>query len=1588
MPAQPPSLVQPAAAPITIPLPAGDTPLEVHSAAAGIAPLASSSTMHLAGTLEGSGKSVACLVDSGASGNFIDIAVARAAGVELSPSGRVVRLADGTERPVDGVARVTLALHTDEGVPIKYTVDLCVTELKGFDVILGMPWLSNTNPSVDWQARSLRAQRSDGSWAHLTRVETDHEGQQQRRAPVKCAAIKLNKWSKLMKQRDLSDFALMVVRPAIAGRRSALHLAATQTATAEADDKPRDPRLVKLLDEFKDVLPAELPPGLPPDRGVAHRIETVADAKPHAPPLRRYSPAEDAEIRKQVSLLLDRGHLRESVSPWGAMVLLARKKDGSLRFCVDYRALNNQTVKNRYALPHADQCFDRAQGCSVFSKLDLHSGFWQILLDEGSAHLTAFRTHFGHYEYTVLPMGLCNAPATFQALMHKVLRKELDQFALAFLDDIFVFSHSVEEHLGHLRTVLTRMRENRLYLKPSKCEWMKDEVEFLGHRIGRDGLTVDPHKVDAIKQWPVPTDVSALRSFLGLANYYRRFIRCYSDLALPLTNLTGDVEWKWGEVEQKAFDALKGHLSTTPVLALADTTKPFVIHTDASGFAVGAVLMQDQGRGLQPVSFISQKMSAAERNYAPHEQELLALVYACGLWRHYLEGGQPFTLLSDHKTLRHFATQPNLSPRQVRWYDKLTPFDFEIKYIEGVKNVVADALSRREDHFAGQGFSLDQLLRRAKVTGTTSKTDYLAALRFLEGDGSKPEAALPFLRLAAMAVTGPQGPASTPREAGVELAALRLAALQAASADSAAVVARRAAQDAARTNVPLAADRPPVNKKGEVVMPSQRCTADKRDGTQCKGWTRHGEFCWGHLAMYGGLRIKDSTIADAGKGLYANRDFAKGEVVAHYTGDIVPESYDDVDTGSHQSRYLLSLTRSTLIDAARTNTAPGRMVNDPRGSGKKQNVSFCCDQRNKTVTLKATRAIKKGAELLVSYGRAYWTAARSGLKAQAAGDRPPMAIKRKGQQRGVAHVPVEGAVVRGSRESPIELGTAATRARGSATGAPSTTSRTGPPTAADSTLARHASWLSEVRARAQEDAAYTALLAQPPTEYSVRDGLLWRGGALVLPATEDGKLRTTAMAECHDTLTGGHFGRIKTLQAVRGRFHWAGLAGDVERYVRSCQTCQAVKPVNRKTAGLLMPLPVPDKVDSHWTMDFVTGFPLTARGFDAVQVHVSRGGHVVRLAAARKDDTAATVLQRFIESVVRNHGVPESVLTDRDPRLVSLGAKGFWQALWARLGTQLPRSTAFHPQTDGATEKMNSTLITWLRAFVGRQSSDWDEQLPLAELAINSAPVASLGDRSPFELYIGRNPAHAVDRVLTGDAPSLAAEQAAADVPAAEQRLERMRAAWTAARGDLLAAQRRMAQQADRHRRDVTFKVGDMVWLSTHDLTFKDERARKLAPLFCGPFPVTEVVNKNAYRLALPAHFTIHPVINVSRLRAFVDDRAAFPDRPATLARPPPDAVDSNGQGTYEVERILAHRGAGANARYLVLWKGYAYEDASWENASNIVGAPDALDEYRRLQRRLPQRQRGAAQLSALDWATGVANGVTPPAARRVGVHA
>ena len=1272
-----------------------------------------------------------------------------------------------------------------------------------------------------------------------------------------------------------------------------------------AHERPQAEAMVKRLTEkeFPQVFPKELPALTPkePERGMP---PFEIKLKPDTQPFGRYGPrmteANTLEAGKMIKELLEKGFIRPSRSPWGSPMFLVDKPDGTKRMVIDYRALNASTVRNRYPLPRVDELFDQLQGARYFSKIDLRTGYWQIRVAADDVAKTAFTSRHGHFEWLVLPMGLTNAPAEFMALMEHSFRDMLNKFVLVFLDDILVYSRTLEEHERHLRAVLQRLADQKLYGKLSKCQFARQEVEFLGHFVGRRGIRMVDGKVAAVENWPTPSCQKEVEQFVGLAGYYRRFIGKFSEIASPLTELCGTLRkdktgakrapptkpFTWGDAQQRAFEQLKEAVASAPCLAIPDPKREFIVHTDASGYATGAVLMQKFDEGLRPIAFLSRKMNAAERNYPVHEQELLAILNALKAWRHYL-GGQRFTILTDHQSLQYVESSAMATPRQMRWAAWLTEFDFVIKYTPGNTNVVADALSRGaaggsvstaaaaggaqdtpseassartliaaitalaplptriRDAVGRDAAYLDHLARSdeelhtcadgplAKADGLLYRVDgsagggqlvvpkdtrlrtyllsaahdtlgghngvertkrwlqervwwpkmaqavesyvrgcescqrnksdtrgrqglplsieiprrawdvicmdfmgpfprtargydavmvvvekltrwvYYVAMRttdtaqevfaqlnqrvlanhgtpcviisdrdsrftsrfwehlwehlttelkrstafrpqtdgqteqqnktlgqmlraYVDAQQSDWDILLPQLQLAnntsvcastgfspyrmlfgrdartaldaeleadgvaargthpgatqlakriseaeekareliakaqakqradsaagrreveiragdrvwlsnrnmrmdaagrarkleplywgpyevlemrgsnaaklklpdscrlhsvfnvdllrryvdgraefpdrpvqdarpgpvpeedpaaggpgepvyeAEAVTGmrrrngarqykvkwlgwPVEQSSWVDEADcegcrelvdayeqrlLELNALhtRIAAIKAESAlarrgpthatvSAAAMSQERAREAAVRAEAdtsPLlpGAIRPPVMPDGQIRMGTQRCVAETKAKGQCRLMTRHGAHCWVHLAQKFGARIKPSTLQGAGKGLFAARDFRKGDKVARYTGDLIPVA-KEAKHGENHSHYQLLLSeqgQGAIIDAARTNAAEGRMVNDARGSGQRNNCRFSCDQTRKTAVLRATRNIKKGEELFVNYGRDYWPNVKA-TQAQGDSKQKPIVINNVQQARTVA----------------------------------------------------------------------------------------------------------------------------------------------------------------------------------------------------------------------------------------------------------------------------------------------------------------------------------------------------------------------------------------------------------------------------------------------------------------------------------------------------------------------------------------------------------------------------------------------------------
>jgi hypothetical protein len=371
---------------------------------------------------------------------------------------------------------------------------------------------------------------------------------------------------------------------------------------------------------------------------------------------------ELAELKKQLRELQRSGFIRPSSSPWGSPVLFVEKKDKILRMCVDHRSLNEVTIKNKYPLPRIDDLFDQLKGAEYFSKVDLRSGYHQLKIRKSDIPKTAFVTRYGQYEFTMMSFGLTNVPAYFMNLMNKVFMEELDKFVVVFIDNILVYSKSVEEHEQHLRVVLGKLRAHKLYAKFSKCEFWLEKISFLGHILTAEGVVVDPRKVETVSNWKQPTNVSEIRSFLGLAGYYRRFIEGFSKIARPMTELLKkENKFNWTESCEKSFQELKRRLTTAPVLTLPDIQRDFVVYCDASRQGLGCVLMQDG----KVVAYASRQLKSHEQNYPTHDLEFAAVVHALKIWRHYLIGNK-CEIYTDHKSLKYIFTQPDLNLRQRR----------------------------------------------------------------------------------------------------------------------------------------------------------------------------------------------------------------------------------------------------------------------------------------------------------------------------------------------------------------------------------------------------------------------------------------------------------------------------------------------------------------------------------------------------------------------------------------------------------------------------------------------------------------------------------------------------------------------------------------------------------------------------------------------------------------------------------------------------------------------------------------------------------------------------------------------------------
>jgi hypothetical protein len=621
---------------------------------------------------------VTALVDSGAEGNFISAKVAQDLALQIGAPTHRYRTLNGEALYVTGSAEVPILLTDSRGQTRSGMIVADVSEVEGFDLVLGMPWLEEWRPSLNFVHKNVRFTRNRRRFEQIT-LETS------------------TRFAKTAIDRDNHCFLL----------------AAGILEKGDTEGIPQ--AYIDLAAAFSEERANRLPVHGPHEMAIDLEPGKTA---PHGP-LYSLSANEAEVLRDYINKNLQRGWIRRSTSKAGAPILFAKKKDGTLRICVDYRGLNAVTIKNRHPLPLIGESLDRLGNAQIYTKLDLRDAYHRIRIKEGDEWKTAFRTRYGHFEYTVMPFGLTNAPAVFQSYINSALSDLLDICCIVYLDDILIYSKTEEDHISHVRLVLSRLIQHQLYAKLSKCEFHTQKVGYLGFVVTPNGVKIEEDQVGSIKDWPVPKSIRDIRIFLGFANYYRRFIEGFSRIASPLHKVTQrpNNSAKGGYVQRKeesraidldaeavkSFKILKQKFAEGPVLAHFDPATPCRVETDASGFAISGILSQPRpGLGgkeqWHPVAYYSRKMSPAERNYDTHDGELLAVVEAFKHWRHYLEGAAfDVLLLTDHHNLEGFMTTKALSRRQARWAEWLASFHFTIQHRPGRSNP-ADGPSRRPDY--------------------------------------------------------------------------------------------------------------------------------------------------------------------------------------------------------------------------------------------------------------------------------------------------------------------------------------------------------------------------------------------------------------------------------------------------------------------------------------------------------------------------------------------------------------------------------------------------------------------------------------------------------------------------------------------------------------------------------------------------------------------------------------------------------------------------------------------------------------------------------------------------------------------------
>ena len=1217
------------------------------------------------------------------------------------------------------------------------------------------------------------------------------------------------------------------------------------------------PAVTNILQEFADVFPQDVPPGLPPIRGIEHQIDLIPGASlpNHAP--YRTNPEETKEIMRQVQELLDKGYIRESLSPCAVPIILVPKKDGTSRMCVDCRGINNITIRYRHPIPRLDDMLDELSGSTIFSKVDLRSGYHQIRMKLGDEWKTAFKTKFGLYEWLVMPFGLTNAPSTFMRLMNEVLRAFIGRFVVVYFDDILIYSRSLEEHLEHLRAVFIALRDARLFGNLGKCTFCTDRVSFLGYVVTPQGIEVDKAKIEAIESWPQPKTVTQVRSFLGLAGFYRRFVRDFSTIAAPLNELTKkDVPFLWGTAQEEAFTVLKDKLTHAPLLQLPDFNKTFELECDASGIGLGGVLLQDG----KPVAYFSEKLSGPSLNYSTYDKELYALVRTLETWQHYL-WPKEFVIHSDHESLKHIKSQAKLNRRHAKWVEFIETFPYVIKHKKGKENVIADALSRRYTMLSQLDFKIFGL--------ETIKDQYVHDADFKDVMQNCKEG-----RMWNKFVVN-DGFVFRANKLCIPASSVRLLLLQ--EAHGGGLMGHFGMK---KTEDVLATHFFWPKMRRDVERFIARCTTCQKAKSRLNP---HGLYMplpvpsvpWEDISMDFVLGLPRTKKGRDSIFVVVDR-FSK---MAHF----IP---------CHKSDDAVNVADLFFREIIRLHGVPNTIVSDRDTKflshfwrclwaklGTKLLFSTTCHPQTDGQTEVVNRTLSTMLRAVLKNNKKMWEECLPHI--EFAYNRSLYSTTLETWQH---YLWPKEFVIHSNHESLKHIKSQAKLNRSHdkwvefiETFPYVIKHKKGKENVIADALSRRYTMLSQldfkifgletIKDQYVHDADFKDVMQNCKegrmwNKFVVNDGFVFRANKLCIPASS---VRLLLLQEAHGGGLMGHFGMKKTEDVLATHFFWPKMRRDVERFIARCTTCQKAKS-RLNPHGLYMPLPVPSVPWEDISMDFVLGLPRTKKGRDSIFVVVDRFSKMAHFIPCHKSDDAVNVADLFFREIIRLHGVPNTIVSDRDTKFLS----HFWRCLWAKLGTKLLFSTTCHPQTDGQTEVVNRTLSTMLRAVLKNNKKMWEECLPHIEFAYNRS-LHSTTKMCPFEIVYGFLPRAPIDLL-----PLPSSEKVNFD---AKQRAELILKMHELTKENIERMNAKYKLAGDKGRKHVVFAPGDLVWLHLRKDRFPDLRKSKLMPRADGPFKVLEKINDNAYKLELPADFGVSPTFNIADLKPYLGEEDELPSR-------------------------------------------------------------------------------------------------------------